>query len=165
MSVMQWSPILAALISAAVSLLVGALGMALVKNRKQVQLETELEQTNATNESLLAAKAQLETAKTQLEADAHKGQLAHSQLTQQLDNVTANSQATEQRLNAEVLQTKQELTDTRARLEQVREQHNQAEIQLKASATDVQALREYQQELRTNLKDTQEKLEDRKSVV
>lgn len=159
MSAIQWSPALVALVSAAVSLLVGALGTALVKNRKQVQLETQLEQATAATAELLDAKTELETDKSQLQAQAHQSQLEHSQLSQQLDNLTTHSQATEQRLQAAVQDSKQELSDVLARLEQERAQHNQAEIQLKASATDVQSLREYQQELRANLKDTQEKLE------
>lgn len=152
MSAIEWAPEWVFLATAVVAVSAGALTTALFKNRKQVQLETQLEQSSQENERLLAANEQLEN-------EAYQNQLSQSQLTQQLEHLADNRDATEQRLTEQVQQYKQTLDEQQQRLEQVREQHTQAEIQLKASLTTERSLKEYQQELREHLQQAQEKLD------
>lgn len=152
MSAIQWTPELLAAASAIIALLVGSLTTALIKNRKQTQLETQLELANSSNQTLLEAKTELEKRSYQL-------QLSNSQLEQRLENVTINSQKTEQRLTAEAEENKHKIKEFNERLEQTRERHNQAEIALKASLTAASSLEKRQQELLHNLQQVQDKLD------
>ncbi len=152
MSAIQWTPELLTAVSAIIALLVGSLTTALIKNRKQVQLETQLELVTSSNEALFQAKTELENSSYQL-------QLANSQVTQRLEYLTANSQTTEQRLLTDLKQSKQKIDEVNERLEQSRERHSQAEIALKASATSAASLEKRQQELRESVQQLQEKLE------
>src|SRR5690554_2853383 len=104
MSAIQWTPELLAAASAIIALLVGSLTTALIKNRKQTQLETQLELANSSNQTLLEAKTELEKRSYQL-------QLSNSQLEQRLENVTINSQKTEQRLTAEAEENKHKIKE------------------------------------------------------
>ena len=152
MSVFQWTPELLAAVAAIISLFVGALGTALIKNRKQIQLETQLELVTSSNEELFKAKTELENSSYQL-------QLSNSQLSQKLENVTTNSQINEQRLAVEVEEHKRRLNETNERLEQIRDRHSQAEIALQTSVTEAASLAKRQQELHENVQQLQNKLE------
>ena len=156
MSVFQWTPELLAAVAAIISLFVGALGTALIKNRKQIQLETQLELVTSSNEELFKAKTELENSSYQL-------QLSNSQLSQKLENVTTNSQINEQRLAVEVEEHKRRLNETNERLEQIRDRHSQAEIALQASVTEAASLAKRQQELHENVHQLQNKLEAERS--
>lgn len=156
MSVFQWTPELLAAVAAIISLFVGALGTALIKNRKQIQLETQLELVTSSNEELFKAKTELENSSYQL-------QLSNSQLSQKLENVTTNSQINEQRLAVEVEEHKRRLNETNERLEQIRDRHSQAEIALQASVTEAASLAKRQQELHENVQQLQNKLEAERS--
>src|SRR5690554_364238 len=152
MSAIQWTPELLAAASAIIALLVGSLTTALIKNRKQVQLETQLELVTNSNEELFKAK-------TELEESTYQYQLANSKLTQKFEYLSASSELTEERLRAENIEYKQKLNELNERLEQSRERHSQAEIALKASVTNAASLEKRQQELRESVQQLQEKLE------
>src|SRR5690554_6755410 len=124
MSAIQWTPELLAAASAIIALLVGSLTTALIKNRKQVQLETQLELVTNSNEELFKAKSELEDSVSEY-------QLTNNHLTQKLEYLTANSEHTEERLRLELQESKQVLQEKNERLEQSRERHSQAEIALK----------------------------------
>lgn len=152
MSAIQWTPELLTTVSAIIALLVGSLTTALIKNRKQVQLETQLELVTNSNEELFKAK-------TELEESTYQYQLANSKLTQKFEYLSASSELTEERLRAENIEYKQKLNELNERLEQSRERHSQAEIALKASVTSAASLEQRQQELRENVQQLQAKLE------
>lgn len=152
MTAIQWTAELLVFVSGVVSLCAGVLITALVKNRKQVQLETQLEQALLTSE-------QAQKDKTELESQVHQLQLANSQLSQQVDNLTVNSAATEQRLQTDVKQYKEELAKASANIETLRTQQGEVEVALKASLTEAESLKQYQKELRDTLEKTQARLE------
>src|SRR5690554_4906088 len=152
MSAIQWTPELLAAASAIIALLVGSLTTALIKNRKQVQLETQLELVTNSNEELFKAK-------TELEESTYQYQLANSKLTQKFEYLSTSSKLTEERLRAENMEYKQKLNELNERLEQSRERYSQAEIALKASVTNAASLEQRQQELRESVQQLQEKLE------
>lgn len=152
MSAIQWTPELLAAASAITALLVGSLTTALFKNRKQVQLETQLELVTNSNEELFKAK-------TELEESTYQYQLANSKLTQKIEYLSTSSKLTEERLRAENMEYKQKLNELNERLEQSRERYSQAEIALKASVTNAASLEQRQQELRESVQQLQEKLE------
>src|SRR5690554_1142021 len=152
MSAIQWTPELLAAASAIIALLVGSLTTALFKNRKQVQLETQLELVTNSNEESFKAK-------TELEESTYQYQLANSKLTQKFEYLSASSELTEERLRAENIEYKQKLNELNERLEQSHERHSQAEIALKASVTSAASLEKRQQELRESVQQLQEKLE------
>ena len=152
MTAIQWTAELLVFVSGVVSLCAGVLITALVKNRKQVQLETQLEQALLTSE-------QAQKDKTELESQVHQLQLANSQFSQQVDNLTVNSAATEQRLQTDVKQYKEELAKASANIETLRTQQGEVEVALKASLTEAESLKQYQKELRDTLEKTQARLE------
>lgn len=139
----------------------GFLLATVLQSRKSTRLATQLEQLQ---QDLEQANAQNQTAQAsikELESALHEKDLAESRLQAQLTSAQSN----EQRLTGELQSQKDELAATNTKLEESRQRHHATERQLETSQADNRALQERVEDVRQRLERAELDLQDERKQV